>query len=357
MVVAVVMAGGKGERFWPKSRARLPKQLLDFTGQGTMIQQTVERVQKIIPYERVYIVTGREYAEPISRQLPALPAGNILVEPMGRNTAPCIGLASLYIEEVDPEAVMVVLAADHLIRDKGRFLEVLEAGTKMGEKDDHVVTIGITPTHPETGYGYIKYADEYSRVNGKSIYRVEKFTEKPNLETARQFIASGSYLWNSGMFIWKVSTIRALIKQHMPKLHEGLERIKSALGTAFEQEVLEEEYARFDKISIDFGVMEHAKDVFVIPGDFGWDDLGSWPALSRVRGVDKNGNVIIGRQVGIDTKDCIIESPKKVVATIGLDNLIIVETDDVLMVCSKDRAQDVKEILQRLREEGLQECI
>lgn len=357
MVVAVVMAGGKGERFWPKSRAHLPKQLLDFTGQGTMIQQTVERVRKIIPYERVYIVTGREYAEPISKQLPALPEGNILIEPVGKNTAPCIGLASLYIERADPEAVMVVLAADHLIRDKERFLEVVEAGTKLAERDNRVVTIGIKPTHPETGYGYIKYAGEHDKVNGKSIYRVEKFTEKPNLETARRFIASGDYLWNSGMFIWKVSTIRTLIKQHMPKLHEGLERIKSALGTSSEQEVLEEEYSKFDKTSIDFGVMEHAKDVFVIPGDFGWDDLGSWPALSRVRGVDKNGNVIIGRQIGIDTKDCIIESPKKVVATIGLDNLIIVETDDVLMVCSKDRAQDVKEILQRLREEGLQGCM
>lgn len=357
MVVAVVMAGGKGERFWPKSRAHLPKQLLDFTGQGTMIQQTVERVRKIIPYERVYIVTGREYAEPISKQLPALPEGNILIEPVGKNTAPCIGLASLYIERADPEAVMVVLAADHLIRDKERFLEVVETGTKVAERDNRVVTIGIKPTHPETGYGYIKYAGEHDKVNGKSIYRVEKFAEKPNLETARRFIASGDYLWNSGMFIWKVSTIRSLIKEYMPKLHEGLERIKRALGTPLERAVLEEEYSKFDKTSIDFGVMEYAKDVFVIPGDFGWDDLGSWPALSRVRGVDRNGNVIIGRQIGIDTKDCIIESPKKVVATIGLDNLIIVETDDVLMVCSKDRAQDVKEILQQLREEGLQECI
>jgi mannose-1-phosphate guanylyltransferase len=344
----VIMAGGKGERFWPKSRMELPKQLLNLTGNGTMIQETVWRLKKIAQPSQIYIVTGGMYVAKIAEQLPELPPENIIVEPEGRNTAPCIGLASIIIEKKDPGGVMAVLAADHVIQKPDLFCELLLQGSEVARETGGIVTLGIQPDRPETGYGYIKMGPQASGAD--NLFRVERFTEKPNLETAHDFLASGKYLWNSGMFIWKVATIRRAIADFMPDLHQGLETIRAAIGTDQYPEILAEQYSKFEKISIDYGVMERAPLVYVLPADIGWDDVGSWTALERLRAQDANGNVLPNENiVAIDLQNCIFEtSGDKLVAAIGLSDIVYVETGDAVLICPKNRVQDVKKVLEKV---------
>ncbi len=357
MLTAVIMAGGKGERFWPKSRTKIPKQFLGLTGEDTMIQATVKRVNKLIPYEHIYIITGKDYAKLAAEQIPQIPFENIIVEPEGRNTAPCIGLAAIHIEEADPEALMVVLPADHLIGDEEKFVKLLESAADLAEDGENLVTLGVKPERPETGYGYIRLADKKGDYKGNPAYAVKAFREKPNFETAQYYLESGEYLWNSGMFIWKVSTIRKKIREFIPDLDLGLDVIKNAIGSDNYQEVLRKEYAAFESTSIDYSIMEKASSIYVFPGDFGWDDVGSWTSLERLFPTDKEGNVVRGRAIGVDTRNCIIEASGKLIATVGLEDVIVIDTDDVIMICPKDKAQQVKELLQKLKEEGLRDYL
>jgi mannose-1-phosphate guanylyltransferase len=347
----LIMAGGRGERFWPKSRINNPKQLLNLTGNGSMIQETVWRARRLTDPSHIFIVTNAMYAAPIREQLPEIPEENIILEPEGRNTAPCIGLASLFVEAKDPDGVLAVLASDHIIQKPDQFCVILKQGAAVAEQTGGIVTLGITPDRPETGYGYIKMGEALP--TGHGVCKVSRFTEKPDFNTAVDFLEHGRYLWNSGMFIWKTATIRQLIAQYMPDLHRGLEVIKNAMHSPDYGRILYEEYVKFEKISIDYGIMERAPEVYVIPADIGWDDVGSWLSLERVRPLDQHGNVFSGPEVTtIDLKDCIFETQgDKLVTAIGLRDLIYVETEDAVLICSKSRASDVKLILEKLKAE------
>ncbi|MDA8235140.1 MAG: mannose-1-phosphate guanylyltransferase [Clostridia bacterium] len=354
MLVALIMAGGRGERFWPKSREKLPKQFLDLTGQGTLLQLTARRINRIVDWAKVYVIAGRDYVELIKEQLPEMPVENIIVEPEGRNTAPCIGLASLHIQQDHPDAVMAVLPADHYIEDEEQYCDMVVAASRLAGQGDNLVTLGIRPDRPETGYGYIHLGEKYDDFHGHPGYKVARFVEKPDKETAEKYLVSGDYFWNSGMFLWKVSTIMEMYARFMPGLYQGLEKISRAWGIP---EVLVEEFCKMDKTSIDYGIMEKAESIFVFPCDFGWDDVGSWTALERVNPLDNNGNVFKGQVIAVNTKGCIIEGSDKVIATLGIENLIVVDTGDVLLICPKEEAQNVRQVIQRIREEGLEKYL
>jgi mannose-1-phosphate guanylyltransferase len=354
MITALIMAGGEGTRFWPLSRKDNPKQFLKLNDdQQTMLQQTVERISELVASEKIFIATNASYEKAIKEQLTEIPEENIIIEPLKRNTAPSIGLASIVIEDKYPGSNMIVLPADHLIQDQAKFIDILKKGIMTAAAGPNLVTIGIEPTHPETGYGYIHFGEEVHNINGDRVYKVADFREKPDLETAKEFLESGSYLWNSGMFIWNLQTILNSIEEHLPQLYQSLQKIKEALNSENEKEVTAAEFAEMESVSIDYGIMEKAADIFVIPGSFGWDDLGSWPALERIKKVDGEGNVVIGKHYGIDTKNSIIHSTDKVITTIGLDSIVIVSTDDAVLICDKKRAQEVKRIREILAEEGL----
>lgn len=344
---ALIMAGGRGERFWPKSRKSLPKQFLSLTQDGkTMIQLTVERISSLVDSSDVYISTNEEYRPLVWEQLPNIPEENILCEPVGRNTAPCIGLGAVHISRKYQDALMLVLPSDHLIKQKALFLNTLRDACAVAEQDDNLVTIGITPDCPETGYGYIKFDGERTV---EHAFAVEKFVEKPDLETAKRYVDSEQYLWNSGMFAWKVSTILRNLKQWMPETYTGLQKIGDAAGTADEHTVLAAEFPKFQSISVDYGIMEHAEHIFTLPGSFGWDDVGSWLAMERINPTNEFDNVVSGNLVTVDTKNCILQGGEKLIATVGVQDLIVVDTEDALLICEKDSAGEIKKVLENLR--------
>lgn len=354
------MAGGKGERFWPKSRVTLPKQFLSFTDDGrTMIQLTVERISPLVDIKDVYIATNRNYKELVMQQLPGIPEKNILCEPVGRNTAPCIGLGAVHVMkqcEADGEqdALMIVLASDHLIKHNDIFIDTLKAGCDVAAKKENLVTIGITPNYPETGYGYIKYNRDAK--NGES-YAVDAFVEKPDLDTAKKYLASGDYLWNSGMFIWKVSTILDNFKKFMPSTYDGLMKIKASVGTAEEDKVLADEFPNLESQSVDYGIMEKASDIYILPGTFGWDDVGSWLAVGRIKKNDENGNVVNGNVVTVNTQNCVLEGRDKLIATVGLRDMVVVDTEDAILISTKENAGEIKQVLAKLREQNKNEYL
>lgn len=354
---AVIMAGGKGARFWPRSREKMPKHLLDIHGERTIIRETVDRIRPLVPPERTLIVTGRSHAAELIRQLPEIPAENILIEPVGRNTAPCIGLAALHIQRRVPDAVMLVLPSDHRIGNEIEFRRILAEAGRAAAAGSPLVTIGIRPTGPETGYGYIEQGDPVPAEGAGKIYRVRSIREKPPLEQAREFLRQGCFCWNSGMFIWKASTILNAIERFLPELHSGLLQIREALGTEREEEIVGEVYAAQKAVSIDYGVMEKAEDVLVVPGDFDWSDLGSWDALWEVSGKDENGNAVRGPFIGIDAGASLIHSPKKLVAVVGVRDLLVVDTDDALLICRRGRSQDVRKVVEILEKKGLKEYL
>ena len=344
---ALIMAGGRGERFWPRSRQSLPKQFLSLTDDGrTMLQLTVERILPLVKIEDIFIATNRAYKPLVQEQLPGLPEGNILCEPQGRNTAPCIGLGAVHMAKKYGDAVMLVLPSDHLIKYNSIFLHTLEAACETAAGGANLVTLGITPDQPETGYGYIKF--DMDRPLG-AAYAVERFVEKPDLATAKSYLASEQYLWNSGMFVWKLSTILHNLEQYLPEIYAGLCRIGESLGQEDEQEVLEREFVAFPSESIDYGVMEKAKNIYIHTGAFGWDDVGSWLAVERIKKSNEFGNVVDGNVVTVDTENCIIQGEEKLIATVGLADMIIVDTQDALLICEKSRAGEIKRVLENLR--------
>lgn len=344
---ALIMAGGRGERFWPKSRKSLPKQFLSLTDDGrTMIQLTVERIRPLIDLEDIYISTNRAYRGLVMEQLPGIPPENILCKPVGRNTAPCIGLGAVHIAKKYEDAVMMVLPSDHLIKYNQMFLNALKDGCSIAEKGKNLVTIGITPDYPETGYGYIKFLPQQADGNA---YAVDRFVEKPDMETAKEYLESEEYLWNSGMFIWKVSTILDNMKSMLPDLHQGLFNIAEAIGTDKQEMVLEKVFPELESVSIDYGVMEKAENIFILPGVFGWDDVGSWLAVERIQKSNESGNVVTGNIITINSKNNIIQGGKKLIAAVGLENLIIVDTEDATLICDKGSTPDIKLVLENLK--------
>jgi mannose-1-phosphate guanylyltransferase len=350
---AVIMAGGIGSRFWPRSRERMPKHLLDIEGERTIIRETVDRIRPLVPPEKTLVVTGRSHAAELIRQLPEIPAGNILIEPVGRNTAPCIGLAALHILRQTEDDVMLVLPSDHRIGDEETFREVLRTAAGAASRGGPLVTVGIRPTGPETGYGYIERGERIEAAGAEGIYRVRSIREKPPREEAERLFAQGGFLWNSGMFVWKASAILSAIARHLPELHEGLAEIRDALGTDREEAVVASVYTAQPAVSIDCGVMEKAREVLVVPGDFGWSDLGSWDALWEVSEKDEQGIAARGRCLGKDAADCLVHSPGKLVALVGVRDLLVVDTEDALLICRRGRSQDVRSVVAALEKEGL----
>ena len=356
-ITAVIMAGGKGERFWPKSRTNLPKQFLNISGSKSMIQQTISRLEKLIDISHIFIVTNELYAELIRAQIPSLPAENIIIEPIGKNTAPCLGVASIIIEEKFPDSTMVVLPSDHIIENVEGFINIIKTAVEVAQLNGNLVTLGVQPTYPETGYGYIESLDQKLQINEMDVFRVRQFVEKPDYDTAKSYLDAGNFYWNSGIFIWKTKVIRQYIQEFMPDMHDVLETMKAAFKESDRDEVIKKEFIRMPDQSIDYGIMEKANNIYVIPCIFGWDDVGSWTALDRINERDENGNVIKGNILNLDTKRCIIESNGKLIATLGIEDLIIVETEDVTLICSKDKAQEVKLLLKELRAQKMEKYL
>jgi len=351
---AVIMAGGGGTRLWPKSRENDPKQMHALVGEKPLVQETADRLVRIVGSDNVFIVTNSHHAEAIQAMMPCRP-GMLLIDPFRRDTAPCIGLAAVYLSRIDADAVMGIFAADHFIGDEAAFGRIVRAGAELAA-EGHVVTIGIKPTGPETGYGYIEFCEPFGAVQDVDVYHAKRFVEKPNLVKAKQYCASGRYLWNSGMFIWSIPTVLRLFERHLPDVHERLMRIRDAIGTDVEQEVLLREYEQMQRVSVDYAIMEKLDDILVISGDFDWNDIGSWATVHDIAPSDEVGNSIRGLHLGIDTSNSLVLGQNgKVIATIGVDDLVIVDTERALLVCRKDRAQDVKKIVDALKERGMED--
>jgi len=347
---AVIMAGGSGTRFWPRSRESRPKQLLNITGDEILLRKTVELIKPIIPISRTKIVTTLSQADAVKAIVPHLPDENIISEPFGRNTAPAIGISALFVERDNPDAVMAVLPSDHHIEDKERFHQTIMAGAYQASQGDSLVTIGIPPLGPETGYGYIE-ADELLD-KGNSLYSVKSFHEKPDINTATRFIDQGNFFWNSGIFIARASTMLREIAEYLPHNHRCLMKIESCLGKDEESGVITEAYKEMEAISIDYGVIEKTKNALMVAGDFGWNDVGSWPSAAQYWPMDSDENAFIGEVINLDSSQCIVYSPKKPVALLGVKDLIIVEENDALLVCKRGRSQDVRKLVEILRSQG-----
>jgi len=352
MLHAVIMAGGSGTRFWPKSRQKHPKQLLRLLSNRTMLQETSSRIDALVEDNCKWIVTNQDHAEETARQLPNLPVGNLLIEPCGRNTAPCIALAAIHIQKTDPDAVMLVMPADHLIQPMMIFQSSVKAAVELIENEPQsLVLFGISPSYPSTGFGYIERGK--SLENSQSSYRVVSFREKPDAETANQYLLSKNYYWNSGIFVWKVSTILELLQEFEPEIYERLQTLEAALETDRMPDVLAAEFPRMKNISIDYAVLEKAKNVIVMEALFQWDDVGSWQALTRLKTPDENGNIVEGLYVGLETENCIVASQSNhLIATLGMQNCIIVSTPDATFVAKKDDENAIKQLIEQLKEQG-----
>jgi mannose-1-phosphate guanylyltransferase len=348
------MAGGIGSRFWPRSRKKKAKQILNIFGTNTLLQETVSRISALIPAAEILIVTTRDLVSHIKEQLPDFNDDNFVLEPVGRNTAPCIALAAQRLNKVDPDGIMVILPADHLITDLNRFNACLKQAIKTARKDNALVTIGITPTQPETGYGYIQFDPKDKR--GSGAYGVKTFAEKPTLDTAKRFLESGDFLWNSGMFIWSVKRILSEIERSLPEVHAALAEIEKIDGGNKELQ-FEHIYSGLRPISIDYGVMERAENVAVVKGDFNWSDIGNWAEVYRLSPKDEAGNVNLDGHVLIDTHNCLIDSTDRLVATVGVQDLIVINTADALLICHRDHAQDVKRIVEYMERRQLEDYL
>jgi mannose-1-phosphate guanylyltransferase len=353
---AVIMAGGVGSRLWPRSRWASPKQFLDLIGSQTMIQETVERIEPLIPLERVLTVVSQEHTETVRTQVPGLPEENILVEPGPRGTAPCIGLAAVVLQRRDPEAIMAVCPADHVIVEGAGFRRAIRAGAELAQ-EGYLVTLGIAADHPHTGYGYIQRGSRLGERNGLPTYQVQRFTEKPDAEQAQRFVDSQEYYWNGGIFVWKAATILAEMDNLLPSLYTGLQQVIQDWDSTRRREVLTAVWDHVPRTTIDYGVMEKAKQVAVVPVDIGWDDVGNWSTLSKLLEGDDRGNVVRGRgdAVVLDTSDTYIyASAGRLVATVGLADFVIVDTPDAVLVCPKEQAQAVRDAVKQLKAEGLE---
>jgi mannose-1-phosphate guanylyltransferase len=344
---AVIMAGGTGTRLWPLSRFDRPKQSLPLIGDETMFQSTVNRIRPLFPPERILVIANRRHAEILSEQELDIPKRNFIIEPEGRGTAACIALAAVHINRASAEAVMVILTADHYISNTNRFSEAIFKAIKVAERGG-LVTLGIVPSYPSTAYGYIKRGRLIDS-SEPSIYRVERFIEKPDKAKAVSMLEEGVYSWNSGMFAWRVDIIMNEFKRQMPFLYKQITLIGDDIGKTSYEKTLTDNWSQIPKQTIDYGVMEGAEDVSVIPVDFGWRDIGSWSALREVLALDEQGNVVKGDHIGLDTHNSLVYGGKRLIATIGISDMIIVDTDDALLICPLKSDQRVRELVEQLK--------
>lgn len=363
MLHAVIMAGGSGTRFWPASRSLRPKQLLALAGQQTMLQSTVTRLDGLMPRERIWIATGKPLADPIAEQLPEVPRGNILVEPCKRDTAACIGLAALALLQKDPEAVMAVMPSDHVIAEPGSFQQALLAADELvRERPERFVTFGIKPTYPAESFGYIERGEalenHWPAAQGLNLYRVAKFREKPAATVAREYVESGRFYWNSGIFVWSARTILASLNHHQPELARRLQAIQAAWGERDFPTILDREFSAIRGISIDYAVMEHARDVVVIEAPFTWDDVGSWQAIARLESSDADGNTVRAKHLGINTSGTIVRSDDDhLIVTLGLRDCIVVRTKDATLIARKQDEESIRQVVKALEEKEWKEYL
>ena len=349
MLCALIMAGGKGTRFWPLSTDKKPKQFVKLLGEETMIQMTINRIKDIIPEERIFVVTAADYVDLVKEQLPELPLRNIIVEPVGKNTAPCIALSAFHIEKFYKDSTMVVLPSDHLILNEEKFRQTIkEAYDFIQYNEEGIVTLGMKPNRPETGYGYIKAVENgQHKIGNEVICKVDGFVEKPDLEKAISYLEEGNYLWNGGMFIWKSKTILSLTKRYLKNTYEILEEIAISLKEDYEDK-LTQNYKKISSVSVDYAIMENAKEIYVIPCDFGWDDMGSWNAIERYRKKDDHNNAFLGNVKNIEGYNNLIVAKDKPIITVGLDDIFAVETDDFILLCKKTDLDNIKELREKV---------
>ncbi|MFZ1721957.1 MAG: sugar phosphate nucleotidyltransferase [Microgenomates group bacterium] len=352
----VLLAGGGGTRLWPKSRKKTPKQFLKLTGKESMIQVTASRITSFIPWERIIVVTNELHEEDVKKQLPELPVSNIIAEPDKKDTALAMLIGALYAKSLDPDAIVINQASDHTITDKREYISVMKAAALVAHQSEVIVTVGITPTFPSSGLGYIKIGEELeSATKQLPVFKVESFTEKPNTATARAFISTGKYFWNANMYVWSATTIQKAFQSLMPETYELTKDLPNLKPTAFKKE-LKNIYEKSPAISIDYAVSEKAKNLVLIPGDFGWNDVGDWKVVYDLGVKDLAGNVITGdgdfvHTLTIDAQNNLIHANGRLIAVVGLEDMIIVDTDEILMIVPKSRSQDVKKIVSRLKEE------
>ncbi len=361
MLHAMIMAGGGGTRFWPRSRQRRPKQFLTLTGDRTLLQMALDRVEAQVPAERNWVVTAQAYRDETKRQLPGLADDHIVGEPFGRDTAAAIGLGAALIAKQDPAAVMLVTPADHVIEPVQEFRRAAHVAEQMAEENPAaLITFGIPPTYPATGYGYIHRGQEVARRQGIGVYRVQAFREKPDSDLAERFVSSGEYFWNSGIFVWKAATILSALRERQPKLYSAVQRIAEAWSTPERDAVLRREYEPLDKISIDYAVMEKARetqavqDVLVVETPYRWDDVGSWLALERLNPQDADGNTVLATHAGLHTHNCVIAADDgHLIATIGVDNLLIIQDGNATLIADRREEATVKQLVEMLKKKGM----
>lgn len=352
MQVAVIMAGGYGERFWPKSRVSRPKQLLKIFSDHTMIRETFLRLNTFLSNEQIFVVTGREFKDKVAQEIPELDIENFIIEPFRRDTAAAIGLSVIFVEKRYPGAVMLICASDHIIKDLLHFRDVVTNGYKIAKTTSCLLTLGIQPTEIETGYGYIEIGDMINQEGNTEAYEVKQFIEKPNYEKAAQYVENGSFLWNSGMFIWETQTLLEEMSKHMPELYSGVLEIGEVLGKRQEENVIDKVFRSLKKISIDYGLMEKSKNILCVKATFQWDDVGSWSSLYRCLNVNKENNIQSGQVLTVDTSNSIILGDSNtLIGVVGVKDIIIIKTRDAILICNKSEDQKVKQLIKKIEHE------
>ena len=345
----LIMAGGSGTRFWPRSKAVKPKQYLNLFGNDSLLQSTIKRFSTFTETENIYVVSGKSQAGVLEEQTPMLPKSNLIYEPVGKNTLPCIGLAVMFAEKENPDGIMVVTPSDHLIENDELFRDTVLAAVKIADERNGIVTIGITPTYPATGYGYVQTAENITGSEKIKQFKVERFVEKPNEIKAAEYLKQGGFYWNSGLFVFKISVFLDAVKQFAPALYSDLRKIQSDFGNPSFEQTLDTIYRAVESISVDYGIMEHAKNIYLVEGNFVWNDLGSWESVYLTSQKDENGNAGSGVSVIVDSKNSYVYSETGLIALVGLNDVIVVQDGNTTLVCKRDKAEEIKKVVDRLK--------
>ena len=356
-IYSLIMAGGSGTRFWPRSKVKKPKQFLNILGKDSLIQETIHRFATFTNTENIYVVSNKSQAEVLEAQTPMLPKENLIYEPVGRNTLPCIGLAAMFAEKENPDGIMVVTPSDHLIQNNELFRDTVLAGAKIAEEKDGIVTIGITPTYPATGFGYVQTSENITGSEAIKQFKVECFVEKPDAPTASKYLEQGGFYWNSGLFIFKVSVFIEAIEKFAPELYKDLRKIQAEIGLPSFDTTLDTIYRAVESISVDYGIMEHATNLYLVEGNFDWNDLGSWESVYQVNPKDENGNAGSGEVIFQDSKNSFIHTDNGLIALVGLDDVIVVQDGNTTLVCPRGKAEDVKKIVDQLKASNKKEYL
>ncbi|NCB07383.1 MAG: mannose-1-phosphate guanylyltransferase [Bacteroidia bacterium] len=351
-IFCLIMAGGSGTRFWPRSRTARPKQFLPIFGEDSLIQSTIQRFSVFTKPENIYIVSNKSQAGILEAQTPVLPRENLIYEPVGKNTLPCIGLAAMFAEKVDRDGIMVVSPSDHLIKNDELFRDTVLAAVDIAEKRNGIVTIGISPTYPATGYGYVKTSEDITGDKNIRQFKVERFVEKPNEIKASEYLKQGGFYWNSGLFVFKISVFLDAVKEFAPELYADLRKIQAQLGSPSFEQTLDTIYRAVQSISVDYGIMEYARNIYLVEGNFDWNDLGSWESVYQCSEKDAAGNVSSGEAIFLDSQNSYIHAEKGIVAVVALDNVVVVQDGNAVLVCRRDKTEDVKKIVDQLKSDN-----